>query len=187
MKQAPASGARRRLAAGFTLMELLVTIAIAAILLAVGVPALSNATLGSTLSGTANSLFATVRLARSEAIKRNARVVLCVSSDGQTCAGSGGWEQGWILFHDANSNSARSSDETLIQHQQAASTGIKITETGGTALTVTFPPIGTLNPAREFSFKVCRYSPDPGSQERKVVVTAMGQARVEKTTEGTCT
>ena len=45
----------------------------------------------------ANDLLASVQLARSEAIKRNVAVTLCASADGTTCAGGGGWEQGWVV------------------------------------------------------------------------------------------
>lgn len=61
-------------ASGFTLIELLVTLAVAAILLAIGVPGLRNILLTNRLATTANEVVAALNLARSEAIKRNARV-----------------------------------------------------------------------------------------------------------------
>jgi type IV fimbrial biogenesis protein FimT len=77
---------------GFTLIELMVTISIMAILLMIAVPSFQNATLGSKLSSFANGLVASAHLARSEAIKRNADVTLCVSNSDGTDGGSGGWE-----------------------------------------------------------------------------------------------
>src|SRR5918995_1551586 len=82
---------------GFTLIELLVALTIAAILFAIGVPMFRDASLGGRLSAAANNLLASVQLARSEAIKRNLPVTVCASSAGATCAGGGGWEQGWIV------------------------------------------------------------------------------------------
>src|SRR3990167_5069797 len=84
---------------GFTLIELMITLAVFAALLAVMVPSYSDMTLGSKLRSQANDLVAGAVLARSEAIKRNAAVRMCVSADGASCI-AGGWEQGWVVFHD---------------------------------------------------------------------------------------
>jgi len=56
-----------------------------------------------------------LNLARSEAIKGNVRVTLCVSSNGTSCAASGGWELGYIVFRDLNSNGAVDSDDTVLR------------------------------------------------------------------------
>ena len=82
---------------GFTLIELMVTVAVLMTLLMVAVPSLDDNTLGKKLSSYANNLAASAYFARSEAIKRNALITLCVSSDGTSCAASGGWQQGWIV------------------------------------------------------------------------------------------
>jgi len=97
---------------GFTMMELLVAVSIAAVLFAIGVPMFRDAALGSRLSAAANNLLASVQLARSEAIKRNVNVTLCASSDGESCAGAGGWEQGWITIVDP------ADPDTVVQYQQ---------------------------------------------------------------------
>jgi type IV fimbrial biogenesis protein FimT len=62
-------------------------------------------------------LVASAHLARSEAIKRNADVTLCVSNSDGTDCGSGGWEQGWIVL---------AADGTVIQHQQALPAGLQV-------------------------------------------------------------
>jgi prepilin-type N-terminal cleavage/methylation domain-containing protein len=66
--------------AGFTLIELVVTVLILAILITVGVPSFSDATLGSRLGSYANELMTSAYLARSEAMKRNLPVTLCTST-----------------------------------------------------------------------------------------------------------
>src|SRR5829696_9083668 len=81
---------------GFTLIELMIAITLMAILMAIAVPSFKDASLGSELRSIANDLVAHAALARSEAIKRNALVTLCVSADGATCS-AGSWEQGWIV------------------------------------------------------------------------------------------
>ena len=97
---------RRAVAGGFTLLELLVSTAVMAILLTLVVPAFSEAMVSSRLRSVANSFLSHLYLARGEAIKRNGRAVACASATGLSCADSGGWQQGWIVFHDANDNAA---------------------------------------------------------------------------------
>ena len=163
---------KKRLAQqGFTLIELMVTISVLAILLMIAVPSFNDATLGSKLSAYANNLVASAHLARSEAIKRNTAVTLCVSSNGASCA-SGGWEQGWI---------ALSTDGTIIQRQQALPAGLKIT---GGANSLAFQPSGV--GATTATFTVCRATPTVGGQERVVSISATGRPGVEKTTVGSC-
>jgi type IV fimbrial biogenesis protein FimT len=156
---------------GFTLIELMVTISVMAILLMIAVPSFQDATLGSKLGSYANNLVAGAHLARSEAIKRNRAVTLCVSSNGTDCA-TGGWEQGWIV---------RATDGTVIQRQQALPAGLKIT---GGANSLVFQPSGV--GATAATFTVCRATPTVGAQERVVEITATGRPGVKKTTTGSC-
>ncbi|TFW09375.1 prepilin-type N-terminal cleavage/methylation domain-containing protein [Oxalobacteraceae bacterium OM1] len=160
---------------GFTLVELVVTMAIMAILLAVAVPSFKDATLSTSLGGYANSLVASSFLARSEAIKRNATVKMCVSTDGQQCA-TGGWEQGWIVaYTDGTTNTT-----TVLQRQAAATSGFHI---NGDVSTITFQPTGV--GATQATLTVCRATP-VGPHERVVTVSATGRASIAKTTTGSC-
>jgi len=86
-------------ACGFTLIELMVGVAVLAIALGAGVPSMSEFIKNSRLAAQTNDLLASLHLARTEAIKRNARVTLCRSADATTCAPPGtGWEIGWVVF-----------------------------------------------------------------------------------------
>lgn len=164
----------RRACRGFTLIELMVTIAVLAILLAIAVPSFNDATLGSKLGSYANNLVASAHLARSEAIKRNSAVRLCVSSNGTSCA-TGGWEQGWIVL---------TADGTVVQRQQALPAGLKVNRAGG-ADSLAFQPSGVSNLAQA-TFTVCRSAPAVGKQERVVTITASGRPSVAKTTAASC-
>ena len=158
---------------GFTLIELMVTLSVMAILLMIAVPSFNEVTLGSKLGAFANNLAASAHLARSEAIKRNAPVSLCVSSNGKDCS-AGGWEQGWIVL---------AMDGTVVQRQQALPAGFKATESGGVDDLV-FQPSGV--GATAATLTVCRATPTVGSQEREVTISATGRPNVKKTTTGSC-
>ena len=85
---------------GFTLIELMTTLAVAVVILTVGVPNFQELIKANTLNSQVNSFVAGINLTRSEAIKRSGRVSICKSSTLTACATSGGWEQGWIVFFD---------------------------------------------------------------------------------------
>lgn len=91
---------------GFTLLELMITLFIVGILLAVGIPSLKSFMQGNQLVAASNELVSAMHVARSEAIKLNTRVSICESSDGANCAATGSWKEGWIVFVDANGDLA---------------------------------------------------------------------------------
>ncbi len=159
---------------GFTLIEMMLVISILAILAMVAVPSFREASLGNKLAAVSNNLLASVQLARSEAIKRNRAIRLCASANGTTCAGAGGWHQGWIVL-DPTTNA-------VYQHQQPLSSELRVSQAGGTAA-LNFQPIGV--GATAATLTVCRARP-VGSQERVVRVTATGIANVSKTTNRAC-
>lgn len=81
---------------GFTLVELMITVAVFAIVAAIAAPAMQAMVAASRLNGATSELVTALQLARSEAIRRNARVTVCASADGTTCSGSGDWNR-WIV------------------------------------------------------------------------------------------
>jgi len=98
---------------GFTLGEVLTTLAVVGISLSLVVPSLSSVAASNLRAGAINELVATLHLARSEAITRNAAIVVCPSADGVTCARVG-WESGWIRFVDRNGDYRADAGETLL-------------------------------------------------------------------------
>ncbi len=87
-----------RHAPGFTLVELLVTIALVAVVLSAGVPALRGLLLEARMTSSVNALVHAVHLARQDAHKDLRDVVVCRSLDGRQCAPPGNWSSGWIAF-----------------------------------------------------------------------------------------
>jgi len=84
-------------ASGFTLLELLITMAIAAILLTLAVPSFQYVTNANRIAGEVNGLLGDLQFARAEAIKEGRTVNVCVSTNGTTCANSTNWQSGWIV------------------------------------------------------------------------------------------
>lgn len=87
-RRVPGAGSPRN--TGFTLLELVITVAVLAIALAVAVPSFQGITNRNRLTSVANELVAAVQLARMEALRRNERVVVCPTTDGSACSG-GNW------------------------------------------------------------------------------------------------
>jgi type IV fimbrial biogenesis protein FimT len=90
---------------GFTLIELMVTLSVLAILLTIGIPNLQMFIQNSRLQSQSTALVGDFNYARSEAVRRGSPMAVCASADGATCSGALTWETGWIVFNDANTNS----------------------------------------------------------------------------------
>jgi type IV fimbrial biogenesis protein FimT len=121
---------KRAFNAGFTLIELMVVLAVAALLQSVAAPAVSALIDSVRVASAVNSLLSSFLLAPSEAIKRNTHAVVCKSVSGESCTTSGGWEQGWIVLHDVNNNAKRDSGEALVSRRPALSPDIRLTGNG---------------------------------------------------------
>ncbi len=84
--------------AGYTLLEMLVSLAVVAVLLALAVPAFTTLALDARLTAAVNRVVHGMHVARHEALKSGADVVVCRSPSGRQCAHEGGWNNGLIVF-----------------------------------------------------------------------------------------
>jgi type IV fimbrial biogenesis protein FimT len=150
---------------GFTLIELMITLAIVAILATVAVPSFNEAMLSSKLTTLSNNFVASAQLARSEAIKRNKAVTLCASSDGSTCTGA--WSDGWLIAEGG----------TVIHTQARLPNGFRLS---GDVTGVVFQATGI--GATAANLTLCRATPTVGSQQRTIAVSPTGRAGVKKVT-----
>lgn len=87
-------------ATGMTLVELLTTMLVLAIVLGLGVPAFFNVVDNNRMAAAVNELVASVHFARSEAVKRRVSTTLCASADGVACGDGASLRDGWIVFVD---------------------------------------------------------------------------------------
>ncbi len=116
---------------GVTLLELLVVLAIAAILSVIALPSFTNAITSSRLAASSNELLTAVAFARSEAMRNSRGAVICPSRDGFDCGGD--WHEGWIVWPDRNANGLRETAgvgaEPVLRQQSAL---LRQTSSGGT-------------------------------------------------------
>lgn len=161
---------------GFTMVELMITISIASILLAVAVPSYQSLMQESRLTTQANELMTALHYARSEAVKRGGRVTICKSSDGATCNGVN-WEDGLLVFNDMDiAGSVDNGDEILRVFPKLNGSSLK--GGGNFSSRVSYLRNGRSQGNNNFpngTFTLC----NQGSA-RKIVINVSGRARVEK-------
>lgn len=111
--------------AGFTLWELLITLAIAAVVVGVGVPSLEAVVRDNRRTGDINAFVTAVQLARSEAATRARPVVVCETADTRACGGGDAFERGWMVFVNTDDRRpiARSPAEPLLFTFEPAGSG----------------------------------------------------------------
>jgi type IV fimbrial biogenesis protein FimT len=169
---------------GFTLVEMLVALTIAGVLAGVAAPSFSDTIAGMKVSGYSSNLVSSALLARSEAIKRNAVVSLCASSNGASCGGS--WEQGWLVMCKSTDMiycDPAGAGNLVIEAQAALASGFRVTEASAKTA-IAFDPTGT--GASSAALTVCRATPTVSQLQRVVRISAAGRTSVSKSSASSC-
>jgi type IV fimbrial biogenesis protein FimT len=174
---------------GFSLVETMIVMAIAAGLVVMAAPSMSRLADSIRLTAVSNAFLAHLYLARSEAIKRNGRVVLCKSADGIACASSGGWDQGRLLFHDLNNNGLLDAGEPVFASEERLHTSLRMTGNQNVGRYVSFDANGTTRLVgggfQAGTVTLCRQSAGPG-EARQIILNALGRPRVHKASVEAC-
>ncbi|WP_292999810.1 GspH/FimT family pseudopilin [Nevskia sp.] len=161
---------------GFTLLELMVAIAILAILLTFGLPSFTTTARQNCAVTTANTMLTVLSAARSEALKRDRLVAICKSIDGTVCADAAGvsWDRGYLMFVDSDGNGVRGGTETVLKTEAPLSTCGSIT--GGTSFAnqVSFNGLG--KPTGNGRFDVV--ANNQTDIRRRVIVSPSGRPRI---------
>lgn len=175
--------------AGVTLAELLVGVAIIAVLLTLAVPGMTALTESSRLSGATNEFLGSLHLARSEAIKRRTRTVLCPSLNGASCKHEAHWHAGWIVFEDANNNALVDNDEAVIQVRHALPAGMRLTGNPPVSDFISYTATGrtkrTTGAFQAGTLTVCNAS-SSNMLARRIVISSSGRPRTQKIELATC-
>jgi type IV fimbrial biogenesis protein FimT len=108
---------QRRGSRGFSLIEMITVMSIAAILVALAVPSYRYVTNANRIASEGNGLLGDLQYARAEAIKEGQGVSVCVSRDATNCLVDDNWQNGWIVFSDVNGNGVRDAGDTILRVQ----------------------------------------------------------------------
>ena len=166
---------------GFTLLELLITIALIAIVMGIGVPSYQDFVVKNRIQTQASEIRSSLAMARVEAIRRGLWIRVCPGQDG--CRG-GNWHEGWNSFVDRNSNDIRTEadDETHLEVHTRLDGGSTLTGIervvflgDGTASAAAFPVVLTLCTAD-----------DHAQHRRRIEVTRLGRVRVCGPSDESC-
>ncbi len=164
---------------GFTLLELMIVLLVAAVLAATAIPGLGGFILNAHRTADVNGFITAVQVARSEAFKRGRPTVLCKTEDGTRCGGSDmDFDQGWMVFvnADADNPPRRDADEPQLFAYQPRMTG---SITANRRL-FEFRPFGRRSTNGTVTFCDRRGA----GQARAVVVSFTGRPRVARNGPG---
>lgn len=150
---------------GFTLLELMATIAIMAIVVGIAIPSFLTLIENNRVQTQANTFFTSLIAARSEAVKRNQAVTLCKSADGENCTTANHWEQGWLAHVGG----------TVLQTYSPA-TAITIRAVNGADNTLVYQSDGSLNATE--AFNICTDSDI--SRGRRIEISVTGRPSRDK-------
>lgn len=174
---------------GASLLECVAALSVAAAALHFALPPLQDMVQSASLSAAAQDLLGDLYRARSEALKRNRRVALCKSAGGAACSPEGGWEQGWILFHDENGNGAVDADEEVISRREPLPSYLRARGNHHVASYVSYTPLGATKLLtggfQAGTLTVCRISDGP-TQARQVILNAVGRPRIQRANVANC-
>lgn len=123
----PASRPVTRSGRGLTLLDLIITLAIAAIIATAGVPAFNNVVGNARRTSAVNDLIAAIQVARTNAIRRNQQLVICPDDGQPICTSNGDWRNGWVVFVNTDLDwppRLDDNDEIVHRHGKVSNIGI---------------------------------------------------------------
>ena len=163
---------------GFTLLELIITVALISIVMAIAIPSMTTFTQNDRLTTNINSLIGHLAYARSEAVKLSQQVSLCVSSNTTSCTG-GNWQDGWIVYIDADGDNSFTQNvatgEIILRAQQTLDGANTLTTAIGTQ--VTYDYRGFASAASVGNFLLCDARSGPFGKTIRISNT--GRVRLE--------
>ena len=172
---------------GFTLIEVMMVVAILAILVKVATPSFREQIIKSAVSSAVTSFIADTRFARSEGVRRGGSVIMCRSDAPEATTpvcntnsgpGGNGWVSGWLVFEDRDSNANFSAGDQLLRVQGPITNLDRIVESGGASTKLVFTAMGRMNLASATSFTFGSTSTMTSAQQRAVCVGQSGRARI---------
>ena len=175
---------------GFTLMEMVIVLAIIAIIASLAIPNAGDYVDNNRLAAAASDLAVAMQTARSESVGRNAPVTICASTqNGTQCRdASERWEKGWLIFVDDDTDDKIDAGEEVIQFHEAFADNVTIRGTSGIDEPVTFFPSGRTSISSTQTLILCDHR-GFGKDAKGIVVTILGRASIvaaQSTGENSC-
>ncbi len=166
--------------AGFTLIELIVVMTVAAIILAVATPSFMNIIADNRVSTAATEVVTVLNLGKSEAVRTGQTIVLCkrAASDTQCAMDTSiDWSNGWLLFVDSDGSNQQNDGERIIRVESLTETSLDIAYDSSTASNrmINFNPNGRIAPNGRFCFR----NQHDDSRSRAVVISQTGRVHTE--------
>jgi type IV fimbrial biogenesis protein FimT len=177
---------------GFTLIELMVVIAIVAILVTFATPSFKRTMAQNAINSAISTLSSDINFARSEALKRGLSVTLCpTNSANDACEDTSEWQGGWLVFLDrdgSNSRSTTSADaETILRVQQNLPGGLIINQVSSAVKSIRFDRAGSPTNGRSLKINASGLtSSDQTETGRALCVTTVGRTRITAAGTQTC-
>lgn len=164
---------------GFTLLEMMVTLAVVAILIMFGIPSMQGFTKNARLSAQSNEFITGIQLARGAAIKQQRNASICVSTTinntPPTCTGGTDWSVGWVVWVDQDRDGTLDTTEVLrIAEPLDGTTTFTSTALGQ----FTYAATGLVNAADTLTLCDDR----DGETGRQITVTAAGRTNLARLT-----
>lgn len=169
---------------GFSVIELMITVAIAAVLLAVAIPNFTDALVRNRIAGAADELQSAFGLARAEALKLKLPVTICARATDTTCGTGTSWNNGFLLFQDPNGNGLPDTGELMLRTRAFTLPNVQVTST---AASVSFVGNGRVAGGIARTFEVvgagCPVGTPVGSdvgKRRQLTVAGSGRASARR-------
>lgn len=165
--------------AGFTLIELMVTVVIASILAATAIPSFSNMIKNGRTMSVYNGLVSELAYARSEAVKRSQNVSVCARASDTSCASStADWSDGWLVYVETINNSSLDAGEEILRVNQKLLNDLtlKVHDFNNTAV-ITYRPRG--NTSSPGYFTVCDDRGDTYAKAVNLLITGAVRKAVD--------
>lgn len=163
---------------GFTLVELMITLAILSIITSFALPSFREIILNQRIGSDTNELVGSLNLARSESVKRKIPVAVCSKQAGaQACNAGGAWNEGWLVWVDNNRDGIYDAGEEILREKQALSRSVELTTNNGTMVFAYLPSGSASIP--NVQFEVCD-AQRSGEQGRSIQINLTGRPKTAK-------
>lgn len=169
--------------AGVTLIELMIAVAIVAILAGIAAPSFQQLGAKQRMTSAVHSYMASFNQARMRALSLGQQVALCPSVDGATCTGGLSWEKGWLIYDDVNRNRKLDPTETVVSTFGALPEGLTASTTVGRPQLLFKPDGGAWG--ANLTLTVCDIR-ENGATGRAIAVNNGGRARTLSAAPGRC-